>query len=167
MPSGSLSSKTAASIYSEAWGPPQFQEKRSRSEKAFRGALAEFQGVLGATLTIQKLILGMRNSILGMASPDLSTTKTTILAAAPGGIFGIDVHPHERFSLAPAISERFFKNWGGPRVDDLFSLETSGRNFLLEVCGEQRSILKLPLSKLRAVPVALQNRALFEGERSF
>ena len=29
----------------------------------------------------------------------------------------------------------------------------------------QRSILKLPLSKLCAVPLALQNRAVFEGEK--
>ena len=32
---------------SEAWGPPQFQEKRSRSENAILGALGEFRGILG------------------------------------------------------------------------------------------------------------------------
>ena len=60
----------------------------------------------------------MRNSILGMASHDLNNTKTTILGAPPGMILRIGGDPHERFSFAPAFSERFFKNWfnwGGPR----------------------------------------------------
>ena len=35
---------------SEAWGPPQFQEKRAQSEKAILGALGEFRGILGAAL---------------------------------------------------------------------------------------------------------------------
>ena len=103
---------------SEAWEPSQFQEKRSRNEKAIIGALGEFRGILGAALGIQKLILGTRNSILGMASHDLSNTKTTILGATPGAILGIDGHPHERFSFAPAFSERFFKNWDGPRAQE-------------------------------------------------
>ena len=81
---------------SEAWGPPQFQEKRSRSEKAILGALGEFWGILGAALEIPKLILGMQNSILGMASHDLSNTKITILGATPGAIPGIDGHPHQK-----------------------------------------------------------------------
>ena len=66
---------------SEAWGPPQFQEKRSSSEKAVLGALGEFRGILGAALGIRNSILGIRNSILGMAFHDLSNTKTTILGA--------------------------------------------------------------------------------------
>ena len=74
---------------SQAWGPPQFQEKRSRSEKAILGALREFRGILGAAL-------GIQNSILGMASYDLSNTKTTILGATPRAIPGIDGNPHER-----------------------------------------------------------------------
>ena len=96
---------------SEAWGPPQFQEKRSRSEKAILGALGAFRGILGATL-------GIRNSILGMASHDLSNTKTTILGATPGAFPGIDENPHEIFSFAPPFSERFFENWGGPRAQE-------------------------------------------------
>ena len=40
---------------SEAWGTPQFQEKRSRSEKAILGALGESWGILRAAL-------GIRNS---------------------------------------------------------------------------------------------------------
>ena len=71
---------------SEAWGPPQFQEKRSRSEKAILGALGEFRGILGAALGIGNSILGIRNSILGMASHDLINTKPTILGATLGAI---------------------------------------------------------------------------------
>ena len=109
---------------SEAWGPPQFQGKRSRSEKAILGALGEFRGFLGAALGIRNSILGIRNSILGMASHDLSNTKTIILGATPGAIPGIDGNPHERFSCAPAFSERFFKNWGGPRAPKHFPSDT-------------------------------------------
>ena len=106
--------------FSEAWGPPHFQEKRSRSEKAILGALGEFRGILRAALR-------MRNSILGMASHDLSNTKTTILGATPGAILRIDGNPRERFSFAPAFSERFFKNWGGPRAPEiLLSQENDG-----------------------------------------
>ena len=115
---------------SEAWGPPQFQEKRSRSEKAILGDLGEFRGILGAALGIQNSILGIRNSSLGMASHDLNNTKTTILGATPGAIPGIDGHPHERFSFAPLFSERFFENWGGPRVQEI-SLAESGEVVLL------------------------------------
>ena len=107
-------------FYSEAWGPPQFQEKRSRSEKAILGALGEFRGILGAALGIGNSILGIRNSILGMASHDLINTKPTILGATLGAIPGIAANPPERFSFAPAFSERFFKNWGGPRAPDLW-----------------------------------------------
>ena len=103
---------------SEAWGPPQFQEKRSRSEKAILGALGEFRGILGAALGIGNSILGIRNSILGMASHDLINTKPTILGATLGAIPGIAANPPERFSFAPAFSERFFKNWGGPRAPE-------------------------------------------------
>ena len=92
---------------SEAWEPPQFQEKRSRSEKAILGALGEFRGILGAALGVQKIILGMRNPILGMVSRDLSNAKATILGATPGAISGIFGNARERFSFAPAFSERF------------------------------------------------------------
>ena len=105
--------------YSEAWGPPQFQEKRSRSERAILGALGEFRGILGAALGIGNSILGIRNSILGMASHDLINTKPTILGATLGAIPGIAANPPERFSFAPAFSERFFKNWGGPRAPEI------------------------------------------------
>ena len=103
---------------SEAWGPPQFQEKRSRREKAILGALGEFRGILGAALGIGNSILGIRNSILGMASHDLINTKPTILGATLGAIPGIAAKPPERFSFAPAFSERFFKNWGGSRAPE-------------------------------------------------
>ena len=84
---------------SEAWGPPQFQEKRSWSERAILGALGQFRGILGASLGVQKIILGVRNSILGMASHDLSNTKTTILGAAPGAILGIEGTHMKDFNL--------------------------------------------------------------------
>ena len=120
-----------ASPVSEAWGPPQFQEKRSRSERAILGALGEFRGILGAALGIGNSILGIRNSILGMASHDLINTKPTILGATLGAIPGIAANPPERFSFAPAFSERFFKNWGGPRAPDcgLTSRTPSGHLF--------------------------------------
>ena len=103
-------------IISEAWGPPQFQEKRSRSERAILGALGEFRGILGAALGIGNSILGIRNSILGMASHDLINTKPTILGATLGAIPGIAANPHEISTFDPAFSERFFRNWGGPRA---------------------------------------------------
>ena len=92
--------------FSEAWGPPQFQERRSRSEKAILGALGKFRGILGAALGIQRPILGMRNSILGMASHHLSNTRTTILGATPGAILK-DCH------LPLHSRSFFFKNKGG------------------------------------------------------
>ena len=100
---------------SEAWGTPQCQGKRSRSEKATLRALAQFQGILGAALRIRSSILGIRNS-----SHDSSNfvTRTTILGATPGVIPGIGGNPHERFSFAPPFSERFFENWGGPRAQE-------------------------------------------------
>ena len=111
---------------SEAWEPPQFQEKRSRSEKAILGALGEFRGILGAALGVQKITLGMRNPIVGMVSHDLCDAKTRILGATPGAIPVIDGNPHERSSFAHAFSEHFFKNWGGPRAPDHVFL--SGRS---------------------------------------
>ena len=74
---------------SEAWEPPQLQEKRSRSEKPILGALGEFRGILGAALGNQRLILGMQKSILGMASHNLSNAKTTTLRATPRAILEI------------------------------------------------------------------------------
>ena len=62
----------------------------------------------------------MGNPILGMASHDLSNTKTTILGATPGAIPGIFGSPLERFSFAPPFSELFFENWGGPRAQELY-----------------------------------------------
>ena len=118
-------------IISEAWGPPQFQEKRSRSEKAILGALGEFRGILGAALGIGNSILGIRNSILGMASQDLSNTKPKILGATLGAIPGIAANPPERFSFAPAFSERFFKNWGGPRAPDYMVPQLGRREQIL------------------------------------
>ena len=69
----------------------------------------------------------MRNSILGTAAHDLSNTKTKILGATPGAIPGIGGKPHERFSFAPAFSERFFENWGGPRAPECLILNAHVR----------------------------------------
>ena len=55
------------------------------------------------------MMLRIRNSILGMASHDLSNTKAAILGAIPG----IDGNPHERFAFALALLEHLFKSWGG------------------------------------------------------
>ena len=96
---------------SEAWGPPQFQEKHSRSEKAILGALGEFRGILGATLGIRSSILGIRNSTLGMASHALSNTKTTILGATPL------VGTHIKVFIFPSILGAFFRELGwSPRA---------------------------------------------------
>ena len=95
-------------------------------------ALGEFRGILRAALGIQKPIFGMRNSILGMASHDLSNTKSIILGAIPGAILGIDGHPHERCSFAPAFLELFFTHWGGPRAQEYDCLTLSWAEMLPE-----------------------------------
>ena len=96
-------------------------EKRSRSEKPILGALGEFRGILGVALGAPKIFLGMRNPILGMASHNLCNAKTTILGATPGAILGVDGNPHGNFSFAPAFSELFLRNWGGPRAPEFLS----------------------------------------------
>ena len=53
-----------------------------------------------------------------MASHDLINTKPTILGATLGAIPGTAANPPEKFSFAPAFSERFFKTWGGPRAPE-------------------------------------------------
>ena len=82
--------------------------------------LWERSGVFSEQLSIgvQKIILGMRSLILGMPSRDLSNAKARILGATLGAIPGIAANPIERFSFVPAFSERFFKNWGGPRAPE-------------------------------------------------
>ena len=92
---------------------PNFRKKRSRSLGA---ALGEFRGILGAALGIQ--ILGIRDSILGMASHDLSNTKTTILRATPGAIPRIDGNPHGRLSLPLHSPSVFFQEMGGSHAQE-------------------------------------------------
>ena len=65
-----------------------------------------------------------------MASHDLINTKPTILGATLGVIPGIAANPPERFSFAPAFSERFSKNWGGPRAPDLGSSKSESEKDL-------------------------------------
>ena len=106
-------------LFSEAWGPPQFQEKRSRSEKAILGALGEFRGILGAALGIGHSILGIRNSILGMASHDLINTKPTILGATLGAIPELPrTHPKD-FHL-PLHSRSVFSRIGVVPAHQIF-----------------------------------------------
>ena len=79
--------------------PPQ--KKPSASQKIAPGGIFQPGGSFlarlmpWAALGIRNSILRIRNSILGMASHDLSNTKTTILGATPGAILGIGGHPHE------------------------------------------------------------------------
>ena len=91
-------------------------------KKAILGALGAFRGLLG----VQRIFLGMQNPILGMASHDLCNAKTIVLGATPGAIPGLDGNPHERFSFAHALSERFFKNWGGSCAPESHVLLQSG-----------------------------------------
>ena len=99
---------------------PNFRKNALGVKRPF-SELWESSGVFSEHLgsEFRNSILGIRNSILGMASHDLSRhTKNKILGATPGAIAGIDGNPHERFSFASPCSERFFKNWGGPRAQD-------------------------------------------------
>ena len=57
-----------------------------------------------------------------MASHDLINTKPTILGATLGAIPGVAANPHEIFTFDPAFSERFFRNWGGPRAQEYFNV---------------------------------------------
>ena len=77
-------------------------------------------------------------SILGMASHDLSNTKTTILGATPGVIPGIGGNPQERFSFAPSILGAFFfffSNIGGCHKAsiDICKCLKLNTNFFLEL----------------------------------
>ena len=101
---------------------PNFR-KNALGVKGPFSELSESSGVFSEQLSeleIGNSILGIRNSILGMASLDLINTKPTILGATLGAIPGIAANPPKRFSFAPAFSERFFKNWGGPRAPSIF-----------------------------------------------
>ena len=100
-------------ILRDLWTAPISGEMLSEKRRPF-SELSESSGggSLGAALRIQKQILGMRNSIPGMASHDLSNTNTTILAATPGAIPGLDGNTHERFAFVPTLSEHFFQELG-------------------------------------------------------
>ena len=100
---------------------PNFRKNALGVKRPF-SELSESSGVFSEQLGIGNSILGIRNSILGMASHDLINTKTTILGATLGAIPGIAANPPERFSFAPAFSERVFKNWGGPRAPEQMTM---------------------------------------------
>ena len=80
-----------------------------------------------------------------MASHDLINTKPTILGATLGAIPGIAANPPARFSFAPTFSERFFKNWGGPRAPD----KLSHLIHVLEFAGVWGSVRKWQVRILR------------------
>ena len=102
--------------HSEAWGPPQFQEKHSRNEKAILGALGEFRGILGAAPGIQwfseseiplsEWHFHSRNDISRLEQYETRNSRSNSRSDSR-----IWREPHGRFSFAPTFSERFFKNW--------------------------------------------------------
>ena len=99
-------------VFFRSLGTTPISGTRSQSVKAILGALGAFRRILRAALGVQKIILGMRNPILGIASHDLCNANATILGATPGAIPGIDGNPHDIFSFAHAFSERFFQELG-------------------------------------------------------
>ena len=90
---------------SEAWEPPQLQEKLSRSER-------NVPGYSRSNSRSSKISLGMGNPILGMASHDLSNAKTISLGAIPGAIPGIDGNPHMKVLNLPLHSRRILPRIG-------------------------------------------------------
>ena len=86
---------------------------------------------------------GMRNSILGMASHDLSNKKTTILGATLGAIPGIGGNPHERFSSAPSILGAFFQEFGwSPRASIAGLAESTATTEMTKTTGIQGAFLE-------------------------
>ena len=78
----------------------------------------------------------MRNAILGMASRDLSNTKTTILGATPGAIPRIDGTHMKDFHLPLRSRSLFFENWGGPRAQDLKAPKECSKKFAATFKGK-------------------------------
>ena len=101
---------------------PNFRKNALGVKRPF-SELWERSGHSRSNSGVQKIILGMRNPILGMASHDLCNAKTTILGETPGAIPGIDGNQNDRFSFAHAFSESFFKNCGGPCVPEVWVQE--------------------------------------------
>ena len=125
---------------------PNFRNNALGVKRPF-SELWESPGVFSQQpLKFRKVILGMRNSILGMASHDLNNTKTTILGATPGAIPRIHGNPHERFSFAPPFSESCFKNWGGPRAPDHYN-----HHFIIATCSRHIATAT-PLATISAAP---------------
>ena len=104
--------------YQKPGDHPNFR-KNALGVKGPFSELSESSGVFSEQLSELEIPFpGIRNSILGMASHDLINTKPTILGATLGAIPGIAANPHEIFTFDPAFSERFFRNWGGPRAQE-------------------------------------------------
>ena len=90
----------ARNINSEAWRPPQFQEKRSRSEKAILGALGEFSEQPLEFRNFLKVILGRLEQCENNNSRINSRSDSRNLW-----------EPHEDFHL-PFHSQSFFLRIG-------------------------------------------------------
>ena len=75
-------------------------------------------GSLGAALGVPKIVLGVRNPILGMASHDLSNAKTTFLGATLGAI--PPPQPTRKIFICPRILGAFFQELGwSPRTRNM------------------------------------------------
>ena len=82
---------------------PNFEKKRSRSERA----------ILGATLGLPGH--SRSNSRNGISRPNLC--ENPILGATLGATLGIGWTP----KFQPKFSERFFQNWGGSRAPEIIN----------------------------------------------
>ena len=97
---------------------PNFRKNALRAKRPFK-ELSESSGVFSEQLSeFRNSVLRMRNSILGMASHDLSNTKTTILGATLGATPRNDGNPNESYSFAPSfrkilVSVKFFARNSG------------------------------------------------------
>ena len=95
----------SAIMFQKPGDHPNFQKNALGVKRPF-SELSENSGVFSEKLSEFNVILGMRKSILGMASHEfIEQYETTILGATPGVIPGIDGNPAERFSFAHAFSE--------------------------------------------------------------
>ena len=68
----------------------------------------------------------MRNPILGMAAHDLCNAKTPEFSEQLPSNSQNCWEPTWKLSFAHAFSERYFKNWGGPRAPEKYFLGIFG-----------------------------------------
>ena len=109
---------TQGHLNSEAWGPPQFQEKGSRSEKAIPGALVAFRGILGSNSRSSETNSRnekshSRNGVSRLQLCENHNSRSNSRSDSQNSC-----EPTRKIFICFCISERFFKNWGGPRTPD-------------------------------------------------